>query len=165
VKQTAAMGWFSRKTDPIREHERQLAARLAELQEQIARLNAQIEQERAQPHLRSTAPPPPAAADPPAFEAVSHQRVTHPTAAETTPAHYNELGVRKYDPLARVRRWWRQMRGTPPSNPALVRYLAAGNVQGLKPLRYEKRVARNRFFALLIVFLALIWGLIYFYNR
>ncbi len=152
------MGLFRRKSDPIRAQERQLAARLAELQAEIARLNAQIAEEQARPRLRSTAPPP-------AFEAVNHQRVTQPAVAETTPAHYNELGVRKYDPLARVRRWWQQMRGTSTTNPALVRYLAAGNVQGLRPLRYEKRVARNRFFALLLLFLALIWGLIYFFNR
>lgn len=160
------MGLFRRKSDPIRAQERQLAARLEALQAEIARLNAQIAEEQARPKLRSTAPPPaPLATDPPAFEAVNHLRVTQPAAAETTPAHYNELGVRKYDPLARVRRWWQQMRGTSATNPALVRYLAAGNVQGLRPLRYEKRVARNRFLALLILFLAVIWGLIYFYNR
>ena len=33
-------------------------------------------------------------------------------------------------------------------NPKLINYLAAGSIQGLRPLRYEKRVARNRFFAL-----------------
>jgi hypothetical protein len=160
------MKLFTRKADPIREHERQLSARLAELQSQIACLNAQIAQEQAQPRLRSTAQPhaAPAPAEP-AFEEVSHQRVTNPFVGESTPAHYNELGVRKYDPLARLRRWWSQMRGTATSNPTLVRYLAAGNVQGLKPLRYEKRVARNRFLALLGVFILLIWGLIYFYNR
>jgi hypothetical protein len=163
------MSLFTKKPDLIREHERQLSARLAELQSQIASLNDQIQQEQAQPRLRSTAQPhaPPAPAPPtgPAFEEVSHQRVTNPFGTEATPAHYNELGVRKYDPLATLRRWWTQMRGTATSNPTLVRYLAAGNVQGLKPLRYEKRVARNRFLALLGLFLVLIWGLIYFYRR
>lgn len=165
------MSLFTRKPDPIREHERQLSARLAELQSQIASLNQQIEHEQAQPRLRSTAQPhtapapgPPLPAGP-AFEEVSHQRVTNPFGTEATPAHFNELGVRKYDPLAALRRWWTQMRGTATSNPTLVRYLAAGNVQGLKPLRYEKRVARNRFFALLGLLIALLWGLIYFYQR
>lgn len=171
------MSLFSRKPDPIREHDRQLAAQLAELQSQIASLNQQIATEQTQPKLRSTAQPhapptPPAVPIPapgsaptPAFEEISHQRVTNPFGTESTPAHYNELGVRKYDPMATLRRWWTQMRGTATSNPTLVRYLAAGNVQGLKPLRYEKRVARNRFLALLILFIVLIWGLIYFYRQ
>lgn len=172
------MNLFSRKTDPIREHERQLSARLAELQAQIADLNARIAVEQSQPKLRSTAQPhaPPVPGQPgqpgaptttsgPAFEELSHQRVTNPFATEATPGHFNELGVRKYDPLATLRRWWSQMRGTATTNPTLVRYLAAGNVQGLKPLRYEKRVARNRFLALLGFFVVMIWGLIYFYNR
>lgn len=160
------MRWFTCKTDPIREYERRLAAREAELREEIARLHAQIEQAQAQPHGRSTASPSAAAgAESAVFEAVSPSRVTHPFPAENTPAHYNELGVRKYDPLARLRRWWQQMRGNTSSNPALVRYLAAGNVQGLRPLRYEKRVARNRFLALLVLFIVVIWGLIYFYRR
>ncbi len=166
------MALFGKKNDPIREHERQLSARLAELQSQISSLNAQIHQEQGQPKLRSTAQPhtsaspaPPAAAPGPAFEEVSHQQVTNPLTGESTPGHYNELGVRKYDPLATVRRWWRQLRGTATSNPTLVRYLAAGNVQGLRPLRYEKRVARNRFLALCVLFILIIWGLIYIYYR
>lgn len=160
------MKLFARKPDPIREHERQLAARLAELQAQIAHLHAQIAQEQGQPRLRSTAPPPGGpAVEQPTFEFISHQRVTQPPVEENTPAHYNELGVRKYDPLAPLRRWWSHWRGHRATNPALVRYLAAGNVQGLQALRYEKRVARNRFLALVGLFLVVIWGLIYFYNR
>jgi len=42
----------------------------------------------------------------------------------------------------------------------LISYLAAGSIQGLRPLRYEKRVARNRVFALTLVFLFVVWGLI-----
>jgi hypothetical protein len=165
------MKLFGRSPDPIREHERKLNAQMAELQAQIASLNQQIQTEQAQPRLRSTAQPhaPPAPAQPvaapadPAFEEVSHQKVTNPFGSESTASHYNELGVRKYDPLAILRKWWSQLRGTATSNPTLVRYLAAGNVEGLKVLRYEKRVARNRFFALCGLFIALIWGLVYFY--
>jgi hypothetical protein len=160
------MRLFARKPDPLREYERHLAAREAELRAEIARLHARIEEEQNRPQLRSTANPPPAAApEQLAFEQVSHQRVIHPRPAEDTAAHYNELGVRKYDPLARLRRWWEQLRAPRESNPALVRLLAAGNVHGLKPLRYEKRVARNRFLALLAFFILVIWGLIYFYQR
>jgi cell division protein FtsB len=44
-----------------------------------------------------------------------------------------------------------------------VSYLAAGGIQGLRPLRYEKRVARNRFiFFVIILFLALLGTLLVF---
>lgn len=164
------MGFLGRKRTPIDEHERQLQARLHDLESQIAALNAQIQQEQAQPKLRSTAQPHTAPAPhhlagpggEPAFEQVNHQRVTNPFQPEASalPTR-DELGVRSYNPLAVLRRWWRQLRGTPASNPTLVRYLAAGNVQGLRPLRYEKRVARNRFLVLLLLLLVVIYGLLY----
>jgi predicted nucleic acid-binding Zn ribbon protein len=39
-----------------------------------------------------------------------------------------------------------------------VSYLAAGGIQGLRPLRYEKRVARNRFIAFVAVLVLLLLG-------
>jgi hypothetical protein len=64
---------------------------------------------------------------------------------------------------------WRRLRahfrGPPASNPRLVTYLAAGSIKGLRPLRYEKRVARNRFIALFVILLALLWGIIYMAVR
>jgi hypothetical protein len=46
-----------------------------------------------------------------------------------------------------------------------VNYLAAGGVQGLRPLRYEKRVARNRFFVLVVVVTAVLVGLFLMLGR
>jgi hypothetical protein len=164
------MGFLGRKRTPMDEHERQLEARLHELTAQIAALNAQIQQEQAQPKLRSTAQPHtppsevrfPGMAGEPTFELVNHQRVTSPTQPDASPGPAREaLGLRRYNPWSVIRRWWRQLRGTEASNPTLVRYLAAGNVQGLRPLRYEKRVARNRFLVLLALFLVVIYGLLY----
>ena len=152
------------------EHERQLEARLHDLTSQIAALNAQIEQEQAQPKLRSTAQPhtptsaphPAGAGGEPTFELVNHHRVTSPVQPDARAAPRREdLGIRTYNPWLVARRWWRQLRGSETSNPTLVRYLAAGNVQGLRPLRYEKRVARNRFLLLLALFLVAIYGLLY----
>lgn len=164
------MSLFHKKADPIAERDRELKARIAALEGQIRTLHQQVSEERTQPRLRSTAVPNPSTAPPPvppepAFEEV-HRPFPHaPAEAETTPSHYNELGVRKYDPLATLRRWWAQLRGTPTSNPKLLNYLAAGSVHGLRPLRYEKRIARNRFLALCAFFLVILWGLIYFYLR
>ena len=39
-------------------------------------------------------------------------------------------------------------------------YLAAGGIQGMRPLRREKRVARNRTIALAIMLLLALLGLI-----
>ena len=46
------------------------------------------------------------------------------------------------------------------NNPRLVNYLAAGGVQGLRPLRYEKRVARNRVVVLAVVFFLILLGIL-----
>jgi hypothetical protein len=46
-----------------------------------------------------------------------------------------------------------------------VSYLAVGSIKGLRPLRYEKRIARNRFIFLSLFFALILWGLIYaFFN-
>ena len=50
------------------------------------------------------------------------------------------------------------------TNPNMVNLLAAGSIQGLRPLRYERRVARNRFLAfttvLVLILIGLFWTLI-----
>jgi hypothetical protein len=83
-----------------------------------------------------------------------------------TPDHYNDLGVRKYDLPALLRRIRNHFRGPSTNNPKLVHYLAAGGVQGLRPLRYEKRVARNRFiFFVAILFFALLGIILVFLTH
>jgi hypothetical protein len=51
------------------------------------------------------------------------------------------------------------------SNPRLVAYLAAGGVHGLRPMRYEKRVARNRFIFFAIVLFVILFGTICVFMR
>ncbi len=81
------------------------------------------------------------------------------------PRHFNEMGARKFDLVALVERIKRHFRGPPAANPKLINYLAAGNMQGLRPLRYEKRVARNRFIALTLVLVVVLFGLFCFLAR
>ncbi|MBI3880438.1 MAG: hypothetical protein HY301_10300 [Verrucomicrobia bacterium] len=95
----------------------------------------------------------------PVFEPVAKHKVPARTEAEA-PAHYNEQGVRKFDLAGALRRAQGIFRGADTSNPKLVSYLAAGSIQGLKPLRYERRVARNRFILLSVVFFLLLWGIL-----
>lgn len=166
----------AKKNDPISERARALNDQIASLEAEIRRLGSEL-QHTPVPRLRSTAvphgatvartpvPPAPAPAPPePVFEEVKPLR----TAAETdTPDHFNELGVRKYDLPGFFDRLSRHFRRPTTSNPRLVTYLAAGGVQGLRPLRYEKRVARNRFIALAIFLFAILIGIIsiFVHNR
>jgi hypothetical protein len=148
--------------DPISERSRALNDQIASLEEQIKKLDTQLQTSSVKPKLRSTTiphgptvsrktenpPSPKPAATEPVFEEIKKSAVS---IERGTPEHHNELGVRKYDLPALWNRIRNHLRGPSTSNPRLVNYLAAGGVQGLRPLRYEKRVARNRFIALVIV--------------
>jgi hypothetical protein len=170
------MAWLRKKPDPISDRARDLNGEIARLESQIKELDAQLQRDHSQPRLRSTAlphgstvshaapaPAPPPAAEDPIFEEVDQDLLRARNEAATTPEHYNELGVRKYDLAALLRRIREHFRGPSTTNPKLVSYLAAGGIQGLRPLRYEKRVARNRFiFFAVILFLALLGTLLVF---
>ena len=183
------MAWFKKKPDPISDRARALNEEIAALESQIQQLSEHKPQSPPSARLRSTAiphgetiqrgaesevpaskpeargqkPETPAHHEP-IFEEVDQDRLKA-RGEVATPDHYNELGVRKYDLPALLRRIRNHFRGPSTNNPKLVHYLAAGGVQGLRPLRYEKRVARNRFiffvallfFALLGILLAFRW--------
>lgn len=120
----------------------------------------------APPRLRSTVLPPgqapapePVAQQEPIFEKVGKGRIQSDD-EPPAPSHYNDLGVRKYDLASAWKRLKNHFRGPVTSNPKLVHYLSAGSIQGLRPLRYEKRVARNRFLLFAAILLIVLWGLI-----
>ena len=175
------MAWFRKKPDPISERARALNEEIARLESQIQQLDAGLQRDQTQPRLRAAALPhsgpvsqaTPEPATPPApshhepiFEELGHDLLEGQGEAGTTPDHYNELGVRKYDLLALLRRLRGHFRGPSTTNPKLVSYLAAGGIQGLRPLRYEKRVARNRFIAFVVLlFLALLGTLLVFLKE
>src|SRR5213082_1327685 len=96
---SVGMALFRKKADPLSERARVLTSEIAALQAQIRQLDTQLQQSHAQPRLRSTARPHnsvPATPEP-VFEPVDHDRVKSQTEPETTLAHFNELGVRKFD--------------------------------------------------------------------
>lgn len=176
------MPWLKKKADPISERARALSAEIASLESEIQKLDSQLQSDSAQPRLRSTALP--SAVDPPAetalipespsprraeepiFEEVASNRLAARTEQPNSPEHYNDLGVRKYDLPALFRRIQNHFRGPSTTNPKLVSYLAAGGIQGLRPLRYEKRVARNRFIVFVVfLFLALLGVLTIFFRH
>ena len=166
-----------KKVDPISDRARALNDQIAALESEIKKLDTQIQRAPA-PKLRSTAIPhgatitrtpgpssaPAPAAHEPVFEDISSKTIQARAEAES-PDHYNELGVRKYDLPALWGRLRNHFRGPTSHNPRLVNYLAAGGVHGLRPMRYEKRVARNRFIALVIFLFLLLLGIISLFVR
>ena len=156
----------AKTVDPISARARALNGQIAALEAEIKKLDTQI-QHTPSPRLRSTAlphgatiprshepsAPPPRPVHEPVFEEVRPLRADDEIAA---PDQFNELGVRKYDLPALVNRLRRQFSRPESGNPRLVTYLAAGGVRGLRPLRYEKRVARNRFIGLVILLLVVL---------
>lgn len=172
------MGLFKKKPDPISERAKLLSGQIAALEAEIQKLAEQkatppraathssfaalssspAESHSAgHPRLRSTARPRghtvPAAAHEPVFEEVGQDRIKSGS-EPAPPSNHHELGVRKDDFASTWERLKNHFRGPAASNPKLVHYLSAGSIQGLRPLRYEKRVARNRFIVL-AVFLVL----------
>lgn len=162
------MAWFKKKPDLISNRSRELGREIAELEARIQQLDTQLEHNHP-PRLRSTAvphgttvthssPTPAAPAAPvvhePIFEQVDQDRLQAPAESAESPDRFNELGMRKYDLPALLQRIRNHLRGPSTSNPKLVSYLAAGGIQGLRPLRIKKRVRRNQIMTL--------FGLIFF---
>ena len=172
------MGFFRKKTDPISERARTLNSEIAALEEQIKQLNSKIERDEFQPKTRSTAfpshrpgQPPSAATVPPAvpqpkapsrdpiFETVEPKRVSPPKKPTVSGGPHGNLRTGKSRLEKGFRRVADLFQAPPARNPKLVSYLAAGSIRGLRPLRYEKRIARNRTLTLSIILLLLLWGI------
>jgi|SRR5450756_41430 len=156
-------------SDPISDKARALNEEIAALEAEIKKLDTQLTKSPS-PKYRSTALPKgltiPRAAEKPAlpraepvFEEVKVKPL-HGRDDSASPDHYNTLGVRKYDLPALWNRIRNHFRGPTTSNPRLVNYLAAGGVQGLRPLRYEKRVARNRVVVLAVILFVIVLGIL-----
>jgi len=175
------MAWFRKKGDLISDRARVLNDEIAALEAQIKTLDTRLQRQHLQPRLRSTALPRGSAVNhaaaetpnsstevpvhEPIFEAVDQNRLKSRSETLSTPEHYNELGMRKYDLPALLGRIRNHFRGPSTTNPKLVSYLAAGGIQGLRPLRYEKRVARNRFILLVIILFVILIGLVAVFVR
>jgi hypothetical protein len=182
------MGLFSKKSDPIASKARELEQQIASVQLQIKQLNRKLEKpetartssnvatnghEHVIPPapVRSTATPQGARPAPvrnipprePIFESVDQP--PPPAQGDPSKAHFNDLGVRKYDLPGAWRRLVGYFRGPATHNPKLVSYLAAGSIRGLRPLRYEKRVARNRFIVMSIFFAVVLYWLMAMFWR
>jgi hypothetical protein len=141
------MGWFA-KQDPLAAKEKALDRQIARLEKQIAELSSSPLPE-VQPRSRAASRGP---ATPQASAAVplSDDRPIETANGGPTPRQFDLAGL--------WQRWFRRFSGGNASDTRLVTMLAAGSVHGLRPLRYEKRIARRRFLALLAILLLILYG-------
>ena len=183
------MGLFKKKPDPISERAKMLNGQIAALEAEIQKLAEQKapspptasrssfaplspppaeSHPSGHPRLRSTARPRghnvPAAVHEPVFEEVGQDRIKT-NSEPAPPSNPQELGVRKDDLASAWERLKTHFRSPVASNPKLVHYLSAGSIQGLRPLRYEKRVARNRFIVLAVILVLVLLGIVSLFMR
>ena len=180
------MGWLKKKSDPVTERAQALTDEIAALEAQIKQLDDQLHRGPTHPRLRSTAVPHGATIShnhsapiietdrqgiaprqsEPVFEEVNQERLTtRPPEINNAPEMFNDLGVRKYDFPGLLLRLRNFFHGPNTSNPKLVNYLAAGGVQGLRPLRKERRVARNRFILFSTLLFVVLFGTLWWFLR
>ena len=140
------MGLFQRNKDPLKKRAKSVQNKLNELQTQIQELVEVPAQESSKLHdLKQNKPSLP----------------RRPSTMEKD----QPLDTRVQRPEKLWNRIIKNFRKPPVStNPNMVNFLAAGSIQGLRPLRYERRVARNRFLAfttvLVLILIGLFWTLI-----
>lgn len=158
------------RKDPISARARNLNVRARELKAEIRRLKKQSSLE---PKFQRTTSVLSARSDDSSepssmgalYETVEHDDLRVVEQIRDPEAHYNALGVRKLDPMS----WVRRRTGKKPEpktktileeteHQKLVQYMAVGSVQGIEPLRREKRIARNRFLMMFLVFLLVLCG-------
>ena len=180
------MAWLKKKPDLVSERAEALSSEIAELEAQIKQLDDQLHHGSGHPRLRSTAVPHGATIkhshtvavietdrreavpghNEPVFEEINQDRLTaRPLEVNNAPEMFNEFGVRKYDFPGLLRRMRDFFHGPNTSNPKLVNYLAAGGVQGLRPLRKERRVARNRFILFSALLFIVLFGTLWWFLR
>jgi hypothetical protein len=167
------MALFKKKADPISERAKTLNAEIAALQTQIRKLSARVEQGASRPRLRQGAPSAGQAyaeaskqnAPGPIFEQIDRQRLKAGISMTSSGVGKGNPEVDKHSLLAVWQRFLSYFRGPPPANPKLLNYLAAGSIQGLRPLRYEKRIARYRLIFLCLCLFFVLWVLFGWVRR
>lgn len=148
------MAWFSKNSDPLDACARDLERELATLEFEIA----EADEEDTGPHYRSTVYP---GQDLSGTELILEDY--DQSSLKTPPSHIQEdldgLSSKPTGFRERFKRLKQAVGAAPVSNPKLVELLSTGNIIGLQPLRYERRIARNRFFFMFFLLLLVLTGL------
>lgn len=168
------MTWLRRDTANL-DNPRVIDRELAQLEKEISKLTRSLEEEiqaveegrvePVQPLIQKRAQqvqPRTQRAEDPVFVEMPGRDMSE---AVTPKSYYNDLGMRKYDLVGLFRRIRSHLFGPPANNPKLIQYLAVGSVQGIRALRYEKRIARNRVLMSFLTLLAVIWGVLALLHR
>ncbi len=156
--------------DPISSRAKSISSRAKELKAEIRKLEKQSVKEPKFQRTTSTRLKPGASQTEEGsmasmFETIEHESLGLGEKTRDPKSHYNTQGVKKLDPLGWLKR---QTEKTPASESETVEkggtnkwvhYMATGGVQGLEPLRREKRIARNRFLLMFGIFLLILFGI------
>ncbi len=175
------MSWWRFKRDPWKARERELKSRILTLEQEIRLLEQRLSNaaggvgsDSGASSSAEDAPPgdpgarfgevkralPAVGEKEPALVEIRPVRPRLGPSSPPPPELYNEFGVRRYDLPAAWRRWRERLRGARASSPELVQLLAAGGAPGLRSLRVEQRIARNRALALLIGLALVVAGIL-----
>lgn len=147
----------------VRKSEDPLTARQKELEAEMARLQAQLGRLQQEPPAKPAAKPASNTGTAPFAPPLTPPPTAAPAARPA--GHFNDLGVRKWDIGAAWQRLLNHLRGPTGNNPRLTKMLAAGSIHGLRPLRHERRVARNRTIALFVTLFLILAGVAHVYLR
>ena len=157
------MGWYTKKTDPIEQRVRDLERELAELTNEISRSEqAPREKSAAPPSFRSSFYP--GQSKPGKDEAEQLLLDPNDQSVLREPIRYLQekldgLSAKPTGLRAKLKELKENVGASPASNPKLLKYLSTGNLEGLQPLRREKRIARNRVLFLTVLLALVLLGL------
>jgi hypothetical protein len=153
------MALFGKKSDVISARSKVLNREIADLEAKIKKLSSAPAPKTREIRPANLQEAKSASAEP-VFETLPAKPSSMVSARPEDAAHFNEMGLRKYDLVSLLARIRGQFQRRPTQSPKLIQLIAAGNIHGLRPLRYEKRVARNRFIFVATVLALVVWGIV-----
>jgi hypothetical protein len=139
------MSWFRQESDPFSNRSRSLDRQLKTVKEEIEQLSLTLTADASHDasHDASSIP-----TDAPRRQGVNHG-LRRSSLLDLTRGLYSKLAFANRGRVSK-------------ENSKLVNYLSVGSFEGVRPLRYERRIARNRilFFAACALIVALgLWSL------
>ena len=147
------MAWFTKAKDPMSARQAELDREIEAIQRRISDLSA-----RPLPQARPQQPRPREATQP--FGAVPARAIPAPTPMSVAgPRSGASVPADRFNLVEAWQRWMQRLGGQPRRPSGLVHLMAAGSVHGLRPLRYERKIARRRFLLSLSLLLLLLYGI------
>ena len=162
------MGLFGKTKDPMASREEALEREIAQLQRKIADLSTRpLPAPKPAPARPASVPSVPAASSP--FVAPTSSQPVSRLPSAPIPAPRPAVGApipmegavppHRYNLAEAWDRLKSRLAGRPRPPSGLVNLMAAGSVHGLRPLRYERKIARRRFLLSLSFLLLVLYGI------